>query len=189
MEREITRAASLIMPDLSVDVMAYGCTSGSLFIGPEAIHKLIHEVHPNAVCTTPIEAATAALKALEARNIALITPYTDEINQRLREHLRLNNFKVPAMASWNEPVDAKVGRISPESIRKAVLDLGRSDRVDTVFISCTNLRALSILEELENELDKPVISSNAALGWHCLRLAEINGRWPQYGRLLDQPIS
>lgn len=189
MQGEITRAASLILPDLSVDVMAYGCTSGSLFIGPQAIHKLIHEVHPNAVCTTPIEAATAALKALGARNIGLITPYTDEINQRLREHLRLNRFKVPIMGSWNEPVDAKVGRISPESIRKVVLDLGSSEEVDTIFISCTNLRALRILEELENELDKPVISSNAALGWHCLRLAQINARLPQYGRLLEQPIS
>jgi len=45
--------------------------------------------------------------------------------------------------------------------------------VDTVFISCTNLRALGILKELENEFEKPVISSNAALGWHCLRLAGV----------------
>ena len=189
MEGEIARAAGLILPELSVDVMAYGCTSGSLFIGPESIHELIHTAHPRTTCTTPIEAAKAALKALEARSIALITPYADEINQRLRDHLRLNGFEVPAMGSWNEPLDAKVGRISPESIRNAVLDLARSDRVDTVFISCTNLRALNILKTLEHELDKPVISSNAALGWHCLRLADIDDRLPQYGRLFDQPIS
>jgi maleate isomerase len=189
MEGEIARAASLILPELSVNVMACGCTSGSLFIGPESIHELIHTAHPRTTCTSPIEAATAALKALEARSIALITPYTDEINQRLRDHLRLNGFEVPAMGSWNEPLDAKVGRISPDSIRKAVLDLGRSDQVDTIFISCTNLRALSILEALENELDKPVISSNAALGWHCLRMAQINDRQPQYGRLFSRPIS
>ena len=189
MEGEIARAASLILPELSVDVMAYGCTSGSLFIGPESIHELIHTTHPQTICTTPIEAATAALEALKARSIALITPYADEINQRLRDHLRQNGFEVPVMGSWNEPLDAKVGRISPESIRNAALDLGRSDRADTVFISCTNLRALSIIEALENELGKPVISSNAALGWHCLRLAQINDRLPQYGSLLDQPIS
>lgn len=188
MEGEIGRAASLILPELSVDVMAYGCTSGSLFIGPETVHELIHTAHPRTICTTPIEAATAALKALEARRIALITPYADEINQRLRDHLRQNRFEVPVMGSWNEPMDAKVGRISPESIREAVLELGRSEQVDTIFISCTNLRALSILEALEKELDKPVISSNAALGWHCLRLAEINDRLPQYGSLFDQPI-
>ena len=189
MEGEIARAANLILPELSVDVMAYGCMSGSLFIGPAAVHELIHTAHPHTICTTPIEAASAALEALEARSIALITPYADEINQRLREHLQQNRFEVPVMGSWNEPVDAKVGRISPESIRKAVLDLGCSDRVDTVFISCTNLRALSILEELEDELGKPVISSNAALGWHCLRLAGVEERLPRYGSLLDSNIS
>jgi maleate isomerase len=60
--------------------------------------------------------------------------------------------------------------------------------VDTIFISCTNLRALRILEELENELDKPVISSNAALGWHCLRLAQVKEHLPHYGRLLSRSI-
>ena len=183
MAGEISRAAGLILPELSVDVMAYGCTSGSLFIGAEAIHELIHTPHPQTICTTPIEAAMAALEALKARSVALITPYADEINQRLRDHLRQNRFEVPVMGSWNEPVDAKVGRISPESIRGAVLDLGRSDRVDTVFISCTNLRALSILKALENEFEKPVISSNAALGWHCLRLSGINDLLPHFGRL------
>ncbi len=189
MEGEIAQAASLILPELSVDVMAYGCTSGSLFIGPAAVHELIHTAHPHTICTTPVEAASAALEALEARSIALITPYADEINQRLREHLQQNRFEVPVMGSWNEPLDAKVGRISPESIRKAVLDLARSDRVDTVFISCTNLRALSILEELEDELGKPVISSNAALGWHCLRLSGVEERLPRYGSLLGSIIS
>jgi maleate isomerase len=183
MAGEISRAAGLILPELSVDVMAYGCTSGSLFIGAESIHELIHTPHPQTICTTPIEAAMAALEALKARSVALITPYADEINQRLRDHLRQNRFEVPVMGSWNEPVDAKVGRISPESIRGAVLDLGRSDRVDTVFISCTNLRALSMIKALENEFEKPVISSNAALGWHCLRLSGINDLLPHFGRL------
>ena len=184
MQSEIARAASLILPALSVDVMAYGCTSGSLFIGPAAVHQMIHTAHPHTVCTTPIEAATEALRALKARSIALITPYADEINQRLRKHLRQNRFEVPVMGSWNEPVDARVGRISAETIREIVTDLGRSDLVDTIFISCTNLRALGILKATETELGKPVISSNQALGWHCLRLAGINDLLPQFGRLL-----
>ena len=87
------------------------------------------------------------------------------------------------MGSWNEPLDARVGRISPASIREVVTDLGHSDLVDTVFISCTNLRALGILKDTEMQLNKPVISSNLALGWHCLRLAGINDFLPQFGRL------
>jgi len=185
MESEITRAARLILPEVSVNVMAYGCTSGSLFIGPEKVHAQIHKAHPRAVCTTPIEAATAAFSALGVRSMALITPYADEINQRLRNHLRQNRFEVPVMGSWNEPIDSRVACITPESIRKVVLELGSFDHVDTVFISCTSLRALGLIQELESQLGKPVISSNQALGWHCLRLAGLNAQLPQFGRLFS----
>lgn len=186
MEKEITRAASLIMPGPSVDVMAYGCTSGSLFIGPDTVHKRIHQAHPNAICTTPLEAATAALKVLEARSIALITPYENDINLQLKSYLEANSYQVPVMGSWNEPIDAKVGRIAPESIQNVVRQLGGSPLVDTVFISCTNLRALSIISEMESTLGKPVISSNQALGWHCLRLAEVEEYLPHHGMLLSR---
>ena len=183
MEREIAGAASLILPESSVDVMAYGCTSGSLFIGPDKVHKLIRQAHPNAICTTPIEAATAALEVLQARSIALITTYENDINLQLKSYLEAHAYQVPVIGSWNEPVDDRVGRIAPESIQEVVLQLGSSPIVDTVFISCTNLRALGIIGELESTLGKPVISSNQALGWHCLRLADVDESLPHYGML------
>ena len=87
------------------------------------------------------------------------------------------------MGSWNEPNDPHVGRISPDSIREAVFDLGRSNMVDAVFLSCTNIRALDIIKEMESELGTPVISSNQALGWHCLRLAGVEDRLSRFGSL------
>ena len=90
------------------------------------------------------------------------------------------------MGSWNETIDARVGRIAPASIREAALELGASTVVDAVFISCTNLKALSIIEELEAKLGKPVISSNQALGWHCLHLAGIEDQLPNYGNLFSK---
>jgi maleate isomerase len=111
----------------------------------------------------------------------------DEINHHLKDHLSQNRFEVSIMRSWNELLDAKVGRISPELIFEAALDLGCSDKVDTVFISCTNLRALGIISELESRLDKPVISSNQARGWHCLRPAGVEAQSPQFGRLFSCP--
>jgi len=186
MEKEIAGAASLILPASSVDVMAYGCTSGSLFIGPDTVHKLIRQAHPNAICTTPIEAATAALEVLEARSIALITPYENDINLQLKSYLESHAYQVPVIGSWNEPADDKVGRIAPESIQEVVLQVGSSPNVDTIFISCTNLRALGIISELESTLGKPVISSNQALGWHCLRLAKVDDSLPHFGMLFGR---
>ncbi len=188
MESEITKAAGLILSDLPLNVIAYGCTSGSLFIGPEAVHARIQATRPEVICTSPIEASAAAFKALGTTSICLITPYSDDINCCLRNHIQNSGVGVPITGSWNEPVDAKVGCISPRSIREVTIELGRSALVDTVFISCTNLRALGILEEVEKQLNKPVISSNQALGWHCLRLVGINDRLPQFGRLFKHTL-
>jgi maleate isomerase len=179
MESKIPAAARLIMTGLPLDVIAYGCTSGSMQIGIKNVHARIHEVRPEVACTAPLQAAIAAFKALSSGSIALITPYLDDINRR---------FKVPVMGSWNEPEDENVGRITPDSIKEVVLKLGRSDLVDTVFISCTSVRALGVIKAAEEELGKPVLSSNLVLGWHCLRLAGVNDRLPRFGILFEKTI-
>ena len=188
MEGKIPEATRLIMTGLPLDVIAYGCTSGSMQIGIENVHARIHEARPDVACTAPLQAAIAAFKALSSGSIALITPYLDDINRRLRRYIQEGGFKVPVMGSWNEPEDENVGRITPDSIREAVLKLGRPDFVDTVFISCTSVRALGIIKAVEEELDKPVFSSNLALGWHCLRLAGVNDSLPQFGRLFEKTL-
>ncbi len=188
MESKIPGATRLLMPGLHLDVIAYGCTSGSMLIGLDNVHARIREVRPEVACTAPLQAATAAFQALSSGSIALITPYMDDINRRLRAFIQDNGFKVPVMGSWNEPEDENVGRITPESIKAVVLKLGRSDLIDTVFISCTSVRALGIIKEAEEELGKPVFSSNLALGWHCLRLAGVNERLPRFGRLFEKSL-
>lgn len=188
MENEIPKATRLLIPGLPLDVIAYGCTSGSMLIGIENVHARIHEVRPEVTCTVPLQAAIAAFQALSSSSIALITPYTDEINQRMRGFIQDSGFAVPIMGSWNEPLDDNVGRITPESIEALILKLGRPDYVDTVFISCTNVRALGIIKAVEEKLDKPVFSSNLALGWHCLRLAAVNQHLPQFGRLFEKTL-
>jgi maleate isomerase len=159
-----------------------------MLIGVENVHARIHEARPEVACTAPMQAVTAAFQALGSRSIALITPYMDGINRRMRAFIQDNGFRVPVMGSWNEPEDDNVGRITPHSIKEVVLELGRPDLVDTVFISCTNMRALGIIKAAEEELGKSVVSSNLALGWHCLRLAGLNDRLPQFGSLFEKTL-
>jgi maleate isomerase len=155
-------------------------------IGIDNVHARIHEVRPEVACTAPLQAAIAAFQALSTNSIALITPYLDDINRSLRGYIQDGGFKVPVMGSWNEPEDENVGRITPDSIKEVVLKLGGSDLVDTVFISCTSVRALGIIKAAEEELGKPVLSSNLVLGWHCLRLAGVNDHLPQFGSLFEK---
>jgi maleate isomerase len=183
MEKGMAAAAAAILPGIHLDVVAYGCTSGTVVIGEERVFERIREARPGVACTTPITGAIAGLKAMGCGRIALLTPYVESVNQMLRRHIEARGIGVPVMGSFNHENDNEVACISQESIKDAVRDLMREPGVDGVFVSCTSLRVASIVEELEAELGRPVTSSNHAMAWHCLRLAGVAEPIPGFGRL------
>ena len=77
-----------------------------------------------------------------------------------------------------------MARIDPASIRAAALSVGAG--ADAVFLSCTNLRTLDIIEDLETDLGKPVLSSNQVLAWHMAKLAGISDGCSGPGRLFQR---
>jgi maleate isomerase len=170
-------------------VVAFGCTSASMVIGEDRVFERIREVRPGVACTTPITAARAGFDALGARRIALLTPYRDDINRFMRDYIEAQGVAVPVMGSFNEEDDLKAARIDAASIRDAAIELGRSERVDAVFVSCTSLRLVDAVADIEETLGKPVTSSNHAMAWHCLRLAGIDDARPGCGRLFDLPLA
>jgi maleate isomerase len=188
MEARLVEAAGLILPGLPLDVVAFGCTSASMVIGEEQVFERIREARPGIACTTPITAALAAFRALGVGRLALLTPYRDDINRFMRDYIEARGFAVPVMGSFNEEDDRRAARIDAASIRDAAIDLGRSERVDAVFVSCTSLRLLEGTGTIEAALGKPVTSSNHALAWHCLRLAGIADRRPEFGALFERTL-
>jgi maleate isomerase len=188
MEARIPQATAVIAPGVKLDVVVYGCTSGAMVIGEPTVHARIREARPGVACTTPMEATFAALRALGASRIALVTPYLDSINRSMRAHVADHGFQVPVMGSWNIPDDNTVARLSPGTVRDAVLELGAEEDVDAVFVSCTSVRLVEQVEALEAELGKPITSSNHATAWHCLRLAGIADPVSGFGRLFRTPL-
>jgi maleate isomerase len=183
MEMGMAGAAGLILPGSRLDVVAYGCTSGTVVIGEDKVFARIREARPEVACTTPITGAIAGLKALGACRVALLTPYIEEVNQMLRRFIEARGIEVPVMGSFNHENDIEVARITEESIRAAVRRLAAAGPVDAVFVSCTSLRVAAIAESLEAEVGVPVTSSNHAMAWHCLRLAGYREPVPGLGRL------
>lgn len=186
MEQDISSAVELILPDESLKVMAFGCTSGTMVIGEENIFKKIHSVRPNVACTTPLTGAMAALKALNAERIALLTPYIPAINHLFADFIEKSGINVSRIGSFNNSNDNEVARIDRQSLQHAVQALGNYDDVDAVFISCTSLRVAELIPALERALGKPVISSNYAMAWHALRLAGIEDIQLERGTLFTQ---
>ena len=185
MEAGLTDATDIILPGMKLDVVAFACTSASMLIGEERVFEQIRKARPQVRPTTPITAVFAALKAFRTRRIALLTPYRDDVNQQIRAYIEARDIEVSAMGSFEEEDDRRVCRISESSVKAAAIELGREPDVDAVFVSCTSLRLAGVVSEIEATLNKPVTSSNHALGWHCLRLAGIDDRRSDRGRLFQ----
>ena len=183
MANEIGKCVDLILPGVPLDVVAYGCTSGAMTIGEEKVFDLIHAVRPGVKCTTPITAAFAAFDTLGVKNIALLTPYAESVNEMLRTYIEARGYGVPVSGSFNQENDNDAARISPQSIRAAALELGRDDGVDAVFVSCTSLKVAEVAASIEADLGKPATSSNLAMAWHALRLGGVDDVLPGYGKL------
>lgn len=183
MEARITEATDLLLPDMPMDVIGYGCTSASMEIGEERVMGLMKAARPESRCTTPITAARAAFAALGMKRIALLTPYAEEINAHIRAYLEDRDIGVPVMATFNVEDDRRAARITPASIRDAAIDLGGRPGVDGVFVSCTNLRVADVVADIENALGKPATASNHAMAWHSLRLAGVDDRQDGFGQL------
>jgi maleate isomerase len=186
MEADIPGAVDLILPGQPLQVVAFGCTSGTMVITEQKVFEAIRRSRPEVACTTPLTGAMAALRALGATRIALLTPYVASINQLFCDYIEAAGVQVTRVGSFNHDNDNEVARIDSASLRVAALQLGADPEVDAVFVSCTSLRMVQLIPALEAELGKPVISSNYAMAWHALRLAGIDEKQPELGRLFEQ---
>ncbi len=177
-----------LFPDVAFNVIGFACTSASLTVGEDEVTRRVQAGLPGVQVTNPVTAVRAALTALGAKRIALLTPYLPGINRSLRAALMARGMDIPVMASFNESDDNIVARISPAALEAAILDVGASQDCDAVFVSCTSLRVARIAERVERALGKPVTSSNHALVWHMLRLAGISDTVPGAGTLFTRGL-
>jgi maleate isomerase len=179
--------ASRELADGGASVIAFACTTGSLLGGPGFDRELIDRMEgaSGVRATTTSTALLAALSALGAKRIAVATPYVDELNDLEVRFLEAQGFEVAALGGLGIASDPDIARVPYARTRELVLDTAaRANDADAVFISCTNLPTLALLDTLEQELGKPVISSVAVTIWHALQVAGIKPSINGAGSLL-----
>ncbi|NCX19531.1 MAG: Asp/Glu racemase, partial [Rhodobacteraceae bacterium] len=147
--------------------VGYACTSGATMIGPKNVAAEVQKVHPNAQVCTPITAVMRALNELGARKIGMVTPYIPDVSQQMRNLLIENGFEISALVSFEVSTEAIVARITADAIKRAVR-AASVDGADAVFVSCTNLRTVDVIGDLEDELGIAIVTSNQALAWDML---------------------
>lgn len=188
MEADLPASVRLLPPSLNFDVIGYGCTSAATVIGSDKVAKAVQGVCPKARVTDPLAAMIAAGRALGAVHLGFVTPYVAEVSAQMRGKLEAAGFQIAGFGSFEEGDDQVVARITEASIADAVRAVAKTP-CDAVVISCTNLRCLRIIPELEAELGVPILSSNQALAWHMMRLAGIDDVLAQFGRVFEKPLT
>ena len=182
-------AAALLPQRFDFDVIGYCCTSGATMIGEERVDQILKQAHPNALTSNPLTACKVALRTFGLKRVALVTPYAPSVTTSMQESLKDSGFAINAVASFDQSDDFTVARISSQSIRDAVEEIGTRDDCDGVFVSCTSLRTLPVIAAAEATLGKPVVSSNQALAWHLMRLAGVKDCHSDYGQLFQMQLS
>jgi maleate isomerase len=184
MEGELHSALATLMPARDdTDVITFNCTSASFVIGDRKVQKIITTARPGVKATTMVTSVVSALKALDVTRVAMGTAYTDDINQMERRFLQDHGFDCLSAEGLGLMTDAEMNRVSPESLLEFAEFVDRPD-AEAIFLSCGALRSVEILDAAETRLGKPVICSNQASLWDCLRLAGVHDHVTGFGRLL-----
>lgn len=181
----ISDASNLIATGLSMDIMAFGCTSASIIIGEQKVAELLNKDRGDIPATNPWTAAQAAFKYLGATKIAVFSPYTTEVNFPLYHQLTNAGFEVSILGSLGIEKDTEITTVSKNSMLAALHKLVPNSGAEVIFMSCTNLRVLDHIEEIESIFNIPVVCSNSALFWHAMNLTGNKAKCPGYGRLLN----
>lgn len=179
-------AQARLLATANVEAILYCVTSASFFIGLDYDEQLKRRIEDATGIPALIAAGTVidALRALEARHIALATPFLPEGTARARHFLEANGFDIVAAKGLGYTDNYSIALVKPETVRSLVRDVD-TDAAEAILIPGGNMPCLSIVEEMEAELGKPVVTTNQAGMWALLRQLGNIGPVHGAGRLLE----
>ncbi len=184
MTAKVEEGAALLA-DAGVDLIGFNCTAVSTF--DEAMAENIR-VRISAASAVPAistaDGILAGFQAFGARRVVLLTPYIDAVNEREIAFLARHDIEVLSHSGLGLSEGQGMASIEPGEWYRRALAL-RDSRADAYFISCTAIRVLPIIELLERDLGKPVLTSNQALVWHALRTSGFRDSPPGLGTLFQ----
>ena len=183
MYEQIESITEKILPGEKINTIAYACTSGTIAIGEDKVKEKIQLAKPGCHVTTPITSAIKAFNKMNIKKISVLTPYPESVNKTISEYLTKKNIDVMSFSTFDLDLDVDFARIDPKYLAEILTKLDIHD-ADALFVSCTALPALEILDEVEKKINKPVFSSNQTLIWDTIRLAGYKNSIKGYGKLL-----
>ena len=184
MTNNITSVTENILPGEKIDCVVYGCTSGTIVSGYDSIKKKINIAKPDALVTAPSTAALNALKKKNIKKISIVTPYIKSVNDDVVNFFKKNHFKISSNTYFDIESDVDIGKVDQDQLFEILSKIDHKD-AEALFVSCTSLPVLNIIEKLEKKLSMTVLSSNQALIWETLENINKNNSIKGYGSLFS----
>lgn len=184
MTAKVEEGAALLA-DAGVDLIGFNCTAVSTFDETMAENIRVRIVTASAVpAISTADGILAAFQALAVRRVVLLTPYIAAVNEREIAFLARHEIEVSSHSGLGLSEGQGMASIEPGEWYRRALEL-RNPKADAYFLSCTAIRVLPIIEALERDLGKPVLTSNQAFVWHVLRTAGFADAPPGLGTLFQ----
>jgi maleate isomerase len=185
MSRNLEVAAAGVL-DAGVQVICYTCNAAGYLMGMGSDRRLVSIIERSSKlpATTTSTAMLEALEAMKLRNIAVATPHIEQNNRALREFLEGNGYNVVAIRGLALPTASQIAQQEPETMYRLAKEVN-SPKADGIYVSCANLHAIEVIEKLERDLGKPVLTANQVAFWATLRRIGFAKPIRGYGMLLE----
>jgi maleate isomerase len=184
LKRPLVEAAEALS-DVKPAMIVFHCTANSMESGlthEKAIIEIIEQASGCPTITTA-QAITQAFDRFGIKKLVLISPYVKATNQLEVNYLTETGYTVLHELGLGLDTHA-YSTVTPQEWKNIVKENTRAD-ADGYFLSCTNTRMIEAVEDLENDLDKPVINSNQATLWACLKKLGVVHTDKKLGRLFQ----
>jgi maleate isomerase len=175
--------AAASLSDVKPDIIVFHCTANSMENGMAGEAALVETIRNASACRTitTAQAIREALTHFGIKKLVLISPYVKQTNEHEIKYLAEAGFSVIHDVGLGLDSDGYIA-VTPEQWSKIVKENTRPE-ADGYLLSCTNTRTIEIIEDLENQLGKPVMTSNQATLWACLNKLGIRHSDKRLGQL------
>ena len=182
LKRPLMEAAEALS-DLNPSVIVFHCTANSMESGLAHEKAIVDIVEQASGCPTitTAQALKQAFDQVGIKKLVLISPYVKETNAHEVQYLSDAGYTVLHELGLSLEPHA-YSQVTPAEWQNVVKENTRAD-ADGYFLSCTNTRMIEAIDDLERDLDKPVVNSNQATIWACLKKLGIKHTDKKLGRL------
>src|SRR5581483_4926299 len=159
------------LADVDVDVIIFPATAPSSRNGPGYDQELIKRITAASgkPATTASTALLEAVRALSVKRIALGAPWSAAVNESVAAFLEANGIEVVAQEALGLVRNLEIGLLDPETALEIGRRVNRPD-ADAVMLACGNWSTFRIIDRLERDLGKPVLTTNQVSLWHALKI-------------------